>query len=120
MRRKDAEAALAKTESVRRELIHLMNGAGPFQNLLSDLSAVADILRNECHATERNVKKYRTRLQHEGGSEYHNAYVSADTAIARMREAFQAGAIVAQVRRVTDDVVIYDGPTGVELDFREW
>lgn len=120
MNRKDAEVALEKTEAVRRELIHLMNGAGPFAGLLSDLSTVADILRTEVKARAKHIKRYRTTIQHEGGKRYRAAHSGPGVAVDRAQEAFKAGAIVAEVRRITDDVVIYDGPADVELDFKEW
>ena len=87
---------------------------------LTELAAVQHVLADEVAALAQHAKNYRVEIRYEGREPGRSAYSNPDTARGNARRAFEAGATVARVRRVTDDVVIYDGPAGVDLDFKEW
>jgi hypothetical protein len=87
-------------------------------------------------ARKPHPKNFRSVVQYEGGTPLREAFESADTAIGRIRTAYEHGRIghsravgayltgekpiVAQVVRHPDGKVLYDGPNNINIDFREW
>lgn len=133
MKREQAENAAARLEQVCRNLMKLSalleQGTPPTPAITADalrhnvtsLGLVARVLSDEVAASAKHAKKYRVTVQHGADQPViRDAYSNPDTAIGNARRAYEAGATVAQVRRATDDVVIYDGPAGTELEIREW
>lgn len=133
MKREQAENAAARLEQVCRNLMKLSalleQGTPPTPAITADalrhnvtsLGFVARVLSDEVAAMAKYAKNYRTTVQHgEDQPILREAYARPATAIRAAKQAYGVGATVAEVRRATDGVVIYDGPAEIELDSREW
>jgi hypothetical protein len=64
---------------------------------------------------------YQVTFQHESQERpTRQSFASSDTAWGWARRAFEAGATTARLVRKTDGRVLWDGPAGIDVDWREW
>jgi hypothetical protein len=130
MKKTQAENAVARVNKVCRDLAEgsalLKQGTPPtpaitaelLDHAVMELGDVLRVLRDEVAAKARD---YRVTVQHGADQPpIREAYASSVTAIRVAKQGHGAGATVAQVRRASDGVVIFDGPAGIELETKEW